>query len=45
MWVLMMILVGYGSWESGLDSLPLWLQASSSETTIYSTPVFINLSI
>ena len=40
MWVLMMILVGNGSWEGGLDSLPLWLQASSSSTVLQFSSIY-----
>ena len=47
MWVLVMVLVGYGSnvyvecmGEGGLNSIPFWLQASLLETSTCNTLIF-----
>ena len=47
MWVLVMVLVGYGSnvyvegmGEGGLNSIPLWLQASLLESSTCNTLIF-----
>ena len=46
MWVLVIVLVGYGSndnmqrvWIGGLDGFPFLLQKFSLETTIYNAPI------
>ena len=52
MWVLVMVLVGYGSngsrlriWEGGWDGLPFQLQTFSSETTTCNTPILWDWAI